>query len=65
MAIKQKPRVVVGPASHITVHSSPKVLYDIDALQELRRGMLGARGCMTRHSGLPITFQIAEGEHEL
>ena len=65
MAATQKSRVVIGPNGHITVHTSPEVLYNLEALQELQRGILGPLGCRTCHSGLPINFQIAEGEHEV
>jgi len=62
MASLPKHRVVVGAEGQVTVHTAPEVLYNIDALQQLQRSVLGRLGCPTCHSGLPIAFQLAEGE---
>jgi hypothetical protein len=62
MATSTKARVVVAPAGVVNVHVSADTLYNLDAMQQLQKSVLGRLGCPTCCSGRQIFFQQEEGE---
>jgi hypothetical protein len=62
MATPVKARVVVAPSGVVNVHVSADTLYNMDAMQQLQKSVLGRLGCPTCCSGRQILFQQEEGE---
>jgi hypothetical protein len=62
MATSTKARVVVAPAGVVNVHVSADTLYNMEAMQQLQKSVLGRLGCPTCCSGRQILFQQEEGE---
>lgn len=62
MATPVKARAVVAPSGVVNVHVSAETLYNLEAVQQLQRSILGRLGCPTCCSGRQILFQQEEGE---
>jgi hypothetical protein len=62
MATPTKARVVVAPAGVVNVHVSGDTLYNLEALQQVQKNVLGRLGCQTCCSGRQIFFHQEEGE---
>jgi len=62
MATPIKASVVVAPGGVVNVHVSAETLYNLDALQQVQKTVLGRLGCPTCCSGRQIFFQQEEGE---
>jgi hypothetical protein len=62
MATNPKARVVVAPTGAVKVRVSAETLYNMDAMQQLQKNILGRLGCPTCCSGIQIFFQHEEGE---
>ena len=62
MATPTKARVAVGPGGVVNVHVSADTLYNLEALQQLQKSILGRLGCPGCCSGRQIFFQQEEGE---
>jgi hypothetical protein len=62
MATNPKARVVVAPTGAVNVRVSAETLYNMDAMQQLQKNILGRLGCSTCCSGIQIFFQHEEGE---
>jgi hypothetical protein len=63
MATSAKARVVVAPGGGVVnVHVSADTLYNMEAMQQLQKSILGRLGCPTCCSGRQILFQQEEGE---
>jgi hypothetical protein len=65
MATSTKARVVVSSTGVVNVHVAPETLYNLEALQQIQKNVLGRLGCLTCHSGRQILFQQEEGEFKV
>lgn len=65
MAQLPKARIVTGPDGAIKVHVSPATLYNREELQLITGEVLGRIGCIACHSGVPIAYQLEEGEQSI
>jgi hypothetical protein len=62
MATNPKARVVVAPTGAVNVHMSAETLYNLEAMQQVQKSILGRLGRPTCCSGIQIFFQHEEGE---
>jgi len=62
MATPTKARVVVSSTGVVNVHVAAETLYNLEALQQLQKSILGRLGCGACCSGRQILFQQEEGE---
>jgi hypothetical protein len=63
MATPAKARVVVAPGGGVVnVHVSADTLYNMEAMQQLQKSILGRLGCPMCCSGRQILFQQEETE---
>jgi hypothetical protein len=62
MATSTKARVVVMPTGVVNVHVAAETLYNLEALQQIQKSILGRLGCAMCCSGRQILFQQEEGE---
>ena len=62
MPTPPKARVVLAASNAVTVHVSGDTLYNLDAMQQIQKSILGKLGCPTCCSGRQIFFQQEEGE---
>jgi hypothetical protein len=63
MATPAKARVVVAAGGGVVnVHVSADTLYNMEAMQQLQKSILGRLGCPTCCSGRQFLFQQEESE---
>ena len=62
MAASTKAKAVVAATGVVNVSVSPETLYNLDAMQQIQKSILGRLGCPTCCSGRQIFFQQEEGE---
>jgi hypothetical protein len=66
MPTTPKARVVVAPAGGVVnVHVTAETLYNLDAMQQIQKSVLGRLGCPTCCSGRQIFFQQEEGQFSI
>jgi hypothetical protein len=62
MAASTKAKAVVAATGVVNVSVSPETLYNLDAMQQIQKSILGRLGCPGCCSGRQILFQQEEGE---